>query len=386
MISDKYICCNCIEEEFIQSQIHIYGTKKKCSYCGRVRKVLDFNEVIDIITEGIEFLYDDPANGLGFVDGEYVTGNMSLYHTYDLVMDKLGMGGSRCFQDIVDYLPNQLWCKKEFYGFDSAEEKIYTWEHFVDQIKHKTRYFFVKEKVNKRATTPYKRPYYILDEFVNSVKKYNLINTLNKGDIIFRARKNSKGKKYETPEELGTPKPEYCIRPNRMSPAGIPMFYGSKTEETCIAELGNNKGIYTVGKWRVKKNLKVLNLTKLFKFSIDTNQYYYPDFPSIFDNSRRHDYFDYQFILRFASDLSSKIEKEETGNIDYVPTQVVAEYLRRVAIFNKKNLDGICFYSSIDGGINYTLFVEHEECIKHKIKGLYKQKIELISFKEIKVK
>lgn len=385
-MNNKYICEHCIEEEYIQKYIEIYGSKTKCSYCGKTTKAYEFESVVEIIADGIEFIYDDPVNGLGYVDGEYVKGNGNIYDTYDLLVDVFELGGSKSFQDILNNLPNNLWCKKEFYGLDTAEEKIYTWEYFVNQVKYKTRYFFIKEKTSIRKTVPYLEPYNILDEFSESVAKFDLIDILNKDENILRARKNGIDKKYRTPKELGTPKAEDCIRPNRMSPAGIPMFYGSLTEETCLAELGNKEGIYTIGKWRIKENLKILNLTKHFKFNKRTNQYFYPRFPSVFDRSNRDNIFDYQFILRFASDLSGKVRKEGIENIEYVPTQIVAEYLRRVALFDKKKLDGICFYSSIDGGINYVLFIEQEECIKNDKWGLYNQKLELISYEEREIK
>ena len=72
----------------------------------------------------IEFIFDDPANGLGYVDGDYVKGNGEIIHTYDLLTDVYGFGGSRAFQDILDSIPNQLWCKKDFYGLDAAQEKV----------------------------------------------------------------------------------------------------------------------------------------------------------------------------------------------------------------------------------------------------------------------
>jgi hypothetical protein len=188
------------------------------------------------------------------------------------------------------------------------------------------------------------------------------LKTIEKGSEIFRARKN-KAVAYTKPDELGPPKPEECIYANRMSPAGIPMFYGSFDIETCIAELGNTKGDYSIAKWETQKILNILDFTKHFKYSIQHHQYFYEDFPSIFDKDRRDFIFDYRFILRLASDISAKVEKDGTENIDYVPTQVIAEYIRKIVLIENKHIDGICFYSSQNGGKNITLFFDQKACL-----------------------
>jgi hypothetical protein len=381
---DKYICNNCIEEPYFKKYIKSDGIYGKCNFCGDKGKVLDFDTLIEDIIEGIEYIYDDPANGLGFLDGEYVKGNGAIYDTYDLLSEVLDFGGSKAFQDIVRNLPEQLWCKKKFYGFDPAQEKIFTWEYFIDQVKYKTRYFFIQEKTNIRQDTPYNKPFEILSEFSKTVEKFRLINILKKGDKIYRARRNYKNNKYRSAKELGTPMAFECVKSNRMSPAGIPMFYASLKKETCIAELKRKNGKYTIGKWTPTKNLNILDLTKHFLFDLRSNRYFYPNFHSVFDKQERENYFDYQFILKFASDLSGQVE-DNISNIEYVPTQIVAEFLRKVAIFNGKHLDGICFYSSVDGGINYALFIQQEECDNSGEFTLFKQKIKLLSVEEVRI-
>lgn len=376
----EHICSNCIQQEYFRDYIRQNGKISRCSYCYSRKKTIDFDSLIEDILEGIEFIYDDPANGLGYVEGEYVKGNGDIVDTYDLLMDELEFGGSPAFQDIIDSLPMQLWCKKDFYGLDSAEERIYTWEQFVNQVKYKTRYFFIQDKSDINKHLPFNKPYEILYEFATAISRFGMIEELKSGDFIYRARLDNK-KKYKTPKELGTPKPENCLKPNRMSPAGIPMFYGSKDKVTCIVELRSEKGHYTIGKWTPTKKLRILNLTKDFGFNTHSNLYYYKDFPSIFDKDNRDFIFDYQFILKFASDLSSKVD-DNIANINYVPTQIVAEFLRKVALFDDKSLDGICFYSSINGGKNYALFIEQEECYKSKGLSAFEQKIELLSTEE----
>ncbi len=147
-----------------------------------------------------------------------------------------------------------------------------------------------------------------------------------------------------------------------------------------LAELGNRKGKYTIGKWKTKKDLLILDLTKYFTYDVELNRYFYPEFPSIYDLGRRDKIFAYSFILKFASDISKKIEKDGMENIDYIPTQIVAEYFKKIESINNRYLDGICYYSSINGGKNYALFIEQNDCLKKERKI---QKLELVEYYEI---
>jgi hypothetical protein len=318
---------------------------------------------------------------LGLDDGEYIKGNGPIYYPEEMLAE-IRLGDSKAHEDILNSFPDHLWCSKEFYGMDESEENIYTWDYFVDQVKYKTRFFFTKEKTGIKRNVRYNEPFNILEELVASCNRLGLIDILKKGSIVLRGRKNRGSVGYVTPEELGTPEAEDCLYSNRMSPAGIPMFYGSHTKQTCLAEIGNESGTYTIGKWKIKRDLRILNLTKYFNYNINEHVYIYPDFPSIFDKTRRDSRSDYSFILRFASDLSKKLSKKGMENIDYVPTQIVTEFLRKFGRFPKK-LDGICFFSSKDGGKNYTLFIEQKECLNLD-KGI-SQKIELISFEEERI-
>ena len=112
----KYVCNDCIQQEYFRDYIKWNGEISKCTYCNSRKKTLDFDSIIEDIVDGIKFIYDDPANGLGYVDGEYVKGNGEIIDTYDLLVDEFGFGGSPAFQDILDGITMQLWCKKDFYG------------------------------------------------------------------------------------------------------------------------------------------------------------------------------------------------------------------------------------------------------------------------------
>ncbi len=357
-MNEENICDSCIQEDFISKYIQETGNNGECSFCKKKRIVMEIDEVVELIQDGIEYIYDDPANGLGWIDGEWVEGTNTVKDTYDLLGDEFGMGGSPAFSVLLDSLPMNQWYKKDFYGPDESEDKYFTWEYFIRQVKYNTRFFFIQDTYRMYEYSRFKKPYEILNELYRIFENLGMFSNLAKETMIYRARKEKRFGEYNTPELLGAPNPENCIYSNRMSPAGISMFYGSEDKETCLQEVGEEKGIYAIGEWCLKETVKILDLTKEFTWA--NGHYYYPDFPSVFDVGRRDTYHDYSFILKFASELSKKVIKNRMENIDYVPTQIVTEYLR--IIKRKTNIMGICFYSSINGHKNYCLFFNDKDC------------------------
>jgi len=354
-MNEKKICASCIQDDYLGYHIKENGNKDVCGFCGKKRIVMYIDDMVRLIQDGIEFIYDDPTNGLGWMDGEWVG---MVKDTYDILVEETDIGTSPAFNSILDSLPTNQWCKKEFYGPDDSEEMYFTWEFFIRQVKYKTRFFFIQDKTKIGEYSRFKKPYEILKELIRVFENLNLFTDLDKRTTIYRVRKEKKSGDYYTPEQLGSPSPENCIYSNRMSPAGISMFYGSEDKETCFLEIGAKKGIFAVGEWLLNDKVKILDLTKDFNWN--NGYYYYPDFPSIFDESRRYLYHDYAFILKFANDLSKKVTKNQMENIDYVPTQIITEYLRVIA--QNMNIKGICFYSSLNGHKNYCLFFDDKDC------------------------
>jgi len=347
----EYICLDCIGEEYLKYYIKKNGILNHCSYCKKQKKVIEFNEIIDMIERGLLFLYDDPVNGLGWEDGEYVEGASSVQDSYDLLSEYFNVK-EEVFKDLNNYFSDHLWCKKDFYQLDESEESKFIWERFKYFTKYKIRFFFNnKNYFSEDKYSRYKTPNDLLNEIMKISNRIKLFTILKKGTIIYRAR----NEKYLSDDELCSPEPQQSIYSNRFSPAGISMFYGSADEDTCLAEIGTTSD-YSIGKWETQRDILIFDLT--YKFKIDCGKYFYTKFPSIFDTKRIKYYHDYKFILDFASDISQPIVKNRDENIDYVPTQIVTEYLK----LHKSNLKGICYYSAINNKKNYCLFIDKSLC------------------------
>lgn len=131
---------------------------------------------------------------------------------------------------------------------------------------------------------------------------------------------------WNTASELGPPPREYASN-NRMSPTGISMFYGSDDIATAVAEIGAHSAEThaVLGRFETTRDLTLLNLTDL------------PPIPSLYTAAgRTPDRYDLTFLHEFATDLGKPIAIDDRVHIEYVPTQVISEYLRVVLRWSRK--------------------------------------------------
>jgi hypothetical protein len=132
-----------------------------------------------------------------------------------------------------------------------------------------------------------------------------------------------------------------------MSPAGISMFYSSLQAKTNHAELGSIEGVIVTGRFTLKRDVRILDLTSL---------------PSL-SYWGKGDIGEMEFLHDFAKEVSRPIKRDDRIHIEYLPTQAFTEYIRyRFKDNNGAPLDGIMFNSSIpNAGKNVVLFCNKEE-------------------------
>lgn len=70
------------------------------------------------------------------------------------------------------------------------------------------------------------------------------------------------------------------------------------------------------------------------------------------------------FINDFIKEISKPVLKDGNHNIEYIPTQLITEYLRYNFLHKGTNVDGIMYKSSVNNAdVSYALFVDNEHCI-----------------------
>lgn len=352
---EKWVCINCFTDPNIRAFINHYD-EGVCSYCESSAPVAPFKDLMHFLLRGISEEYGEPAEeGVAWEDSKYI--GVKIYEAFELVHYELELEivDDVLEEEIIVALSSQFWCNKDPYALRKHEEMFVEWERFSNQVKHQVRYVFFKLKTRFGKGVFDQRylnePHEILEYIANSCQNMNLFMDLPVGTGIYRVRVHNNDKDYTSAKELGTPPVEKAIYSNRMSPAGIPMFYGSDDEETAVAEAIVNRearGYATIGVFTTTRVLRLLDLTAL------------PDVPSLFDDNRRDMRGALKFLHDFLADFSSPISRDGGEHIEYVPTQIVTEYFRHIFI---ENIDGIIYPSSRRPTRNsFVLFLESYDC------------------------
>lgn len=345
----RFVCGRCVRNNILRQILEASSVARECGYCGS-NTAAPIETLLDEISEAAFWGYTDPANELPYEsrEGGY---QGEVFHAYELI-EELGdwTDSPTLREDVEMAFAGSIWCKENYFGVDAAQRLRFGWTGFVNQIKHKTRFLFLQERGDHKSweTIP---PNQMLDEVGGLLM--GLVKPMPAGSIFYRARVTKAGEKPVSPTDLGPP-PEALSMDSRMSPAGIPMFYAAQDEDTAVLEtfdptLAHDRGI-TIGRWRVLRDIAVLDLTDL------------PEFPDVFDSMNRTQAPRIAFIHEFVRSLTSPVKRGATS-IDYVPTQVVTEYVRHRMKAHGRPVDAILYRSSKrDDGVAVVVFAVQDNC------------------------
>lgn len=208
---------------------------------------------------------------------------------------------------------------------DEIKKRISVWERVKANVKEVSRFFTS------------------MDEFA----VYNYLeptNGLDKGDKLYRSRVTPIGISVLPKEEMGCPPVEKATA-GRVNPIGIPYLYLSDSAKTTYYEV---RAVYldklSVGTFEVTRKLKLMDFAYKVNLFLTYNEG---------DKSLKEVIIKKKIIDSIAADMSKPLRRFDS-ELEYVPTQLLCEYCRRLA-------DGIIFDSSLHkGGRNYVLFDEKD--------------------------
>lgn len=355
-VPETMVCSDHIDEIAVKRFINRSKIRGVCDYCGYRKVVTELESVVEYIMEGVRHFYTDPANFMNYesAEGGY-QGN--VYNAYEILQEhhEIEIEDEQLFNDVYDSLDVTKPWSNEFEYYDhEGEIRLEHWNFFKQIIKSKSRYFF-STTLKFRSDFYELNAYDILLHIGRIVRELGLIRSLPKGTFFFRCRQHSKTEKIREMGQLCSPPTENAIYANRMSPAGISMFYGAFELETAIKETidpyDKKNKMYSYGVFETKRDLKILNLAKC------------PPIPSMLEQRLWSKYYLITFLDAFINDLTKGVAKDGKVHIDYVPTQVVTEYFRyKFSNRKSKGIDGIIYPSSKHkGGQACVLFMDHEE-------------------------
>lgn len=352
-IPNKHLCVKHIHEPNIKSFIRKNYKNGHCDYCNKKLKVITLQELMEFMMKCIKQQYDDAANYWNYDtrEGGY---NGPTFYKDELIEEELNLkiDSYLLTGDIVSSIVDKPWANGDTFN-NEGYDMVDSWDNFKNIILHNTRYFF-HPKINKSSNefTVFK----ILNDFRKLVRKFHLIRLIDLGTIIYRCRQHENFNDVKQLSDIVSAPNENAIHSNRFSPAGISMLYGAYEIETAKEETldikDKDKLYFSVGKLKLKKNVAVLDLTKL------------PNIPSLFDLKKYKNKYKLEFLNEFRNDLIKPISRDGKEHLDYVPTQVISEFLKfEFSKKSKNRVEGILYKSSKNDGTCLVLFWDNTQCL-----------------------
>ncbi len=195
---------------------------------------------------------------------------------------------------------------------------------------------------------------------------------------MFRARviesKLKQGRDYNLDEASIGPADKSNSQAGRMNPEGINYFYVAEDEATALKEgrLRANERVL-IGRFKTIKKLTVIDWTKvnIYEKAVDIFSTKYSPEMAVYQD----------FLRRFAIEVGKPNETEK--QIEYVATQLVAEYVRGYGF------DGIKYDSAVGNGFDVVFFYGPDttpESGDYNVLPKYTDIAELIDVREFKIK
>lgn len=343
------MCLDCIWNEGLRAQVAPHLTELACTFCGREATdgapiAADFEALMYPVMDAIRFLYERSEESLFWSDD--VT---RRYTSWEVAQEICTWEVSdRVLEAVLDVITPDEW-NKDPGTLPRNVALYYAWHDFCEKVKHETRFVFlsIPEEHSDHPDDFTTRE--ILDKLMEIVQAREILTKIPTGTIFYRGRMvdDAKTTGYDA-STLGSP-PRDKASANRMSPAGISMFYGCDDIATVVAEISSHteRHFAIIGAFETIRPLHVVDLAAL------------PEIPSVFDLKGRQHYFELLFLWSFGRDLSKSVVLDGREHIEYVPTQVVTEYMRWLP---NTTIDGILYGSAQNGGTSCVIFCGPEGC------------------------
>ena len=359
--NDKYVCHACISVDTLAAEVKRMNRDGICSYCGNERKVATLwhlaGRIHTVLQREHQITPSTPVDGFDHfmaAEGRWERRGDSVA----LVLAELAGLNKVIVGDIRDMLHNlhdydairygdgdPLYDTEAMYEPRIPDDSQFqvTWKAFREQVQTRARFFGPEAE---------EMLHFIFGDLANltAFDGSPVIREIGPGAeqvSVWRVRVaqsiEERNRILESPSaELGPPPPESAMA-GRMNPDGIPVFYGATELETCASEVRPPVGSFVVvGRFDLLKKVRILDL--------DALSLVYPKV-SVFDPGYAERAGRAAFLGHLRNEIGRPVmPRDET--LEYVATQVVAEYLAHKA---SPGLDGIIFRSAQTGGEGHNL-------------------------------
>jgi len=350
---DTHVCADCVEDFYLRDLVHKLASAHTCDYCGRYAGqaiAAEASVVIEAVYDTIHAYYGEPTDAGVPSDGGFIISPIDIVN----VLGELDFDGHPDFlQAVIDAEANGndfvSVADGNWAGSHPHEVLSSAWHSFSEAIKHKTRFHFINTPRSDVAS-PYEID--IADVLPAIAERLRpQMRALPVGTAVYRARVRGRGEKWQpTVDQMGPP-PKSKASAGRMNPAGIPYLYTAFDNTTAWREVGimgrTSRTVFTAT-FALTRPLWVMDLTAL------------PPVPSLFDVASKEVREQALIVREFVEAIGTPVTKDGQEHIDYVPSQVICEYLAQVFEPGEgRRLGGLIYPSSVqDGGKNLVVFPE----------------------------
>ncbi len=332
-----FCCNNCFTDVEIKAIINGNKQTGTCDFCGSKNVQLYelgkdqtvaelFNGLLDIYTPA-SYLPDDFPRGQTDLIKNIFCYNWNIFNLRpDCIYRLITEICSERYKELPELFDSPVGIFQS-QDHDYLEEnsilKNYCWDNFVEGIKRRNRFH---------------------SDYINTDKLFVFLRCAVKshraGEVFYRSRICLDEKGYLR-KEMGPP-PDRKAMGGRVNPTGISMLYLSNSRDTTLYEI--RAGVYdyvTVGRFRLQKDIKVINLADIERISPFIGIDYGFDFMQYAMNI--------EHLKMIAQEIAKPLRND--NSLDYLPTQYISDYIR------SKGYDGIEYISTMcKNGTNLAVY------------------------------
>lgn len=254
-------------------------SEPECSFCGAgsdehgaLPVAAPLERLMDIAISACEFFYGD-ANNEGVPCEMWDEMVVSAADVLDHVV--AGDVNDHVLEAMKDAMNDRAWVSLD-YGMGSQLDALrFGWRGLVQTIKHHSRFTFLAQPEPPAGRRDELNTQEFLQAVFEILWEYDRVEPLDVTVQLWRGRMVAEASKADgwSAKDFGSP-PARKATANRMSPAGISMFYGSDSIDTVVAEIGAHwtHRYAAVASFVPSRPLKVLNLVDLPPSRATTSQ------------------------------------------------------------------------------------------------------------------
>lgn len=339
VLPSRSVCLNHVIDGHLRRHLGFSLTSGNCSFCDQIDPAVpltaDFDRLATSVMTGVHEKYermDKPEQGIP-----------TDVAVEDVCHGALDPEVTRAVQAWAQ--PASWRLRALLQHGEQGGVVLEPWPVFRDRVTHQRRFTLLASiALHEQSQLA------MLDGVSAALEQMGLVRTLPVGHQVWRGRMrtDTNAPNYVAATIGSTPHDRAAA--NRMSPAGVSMFYGSADVETAVAEISAHdpRPYAAAAAFELARPIPVIDLSVT------------PASPSVFVPNSRALLHQVEFIRAFAADLSKPVVLDGREHTAYVPTQVLTEYFRWLSPLH---VEGIVFRSAQNGGLNYALFTGPEGCI-----------------------